>query len=111
MVVVNLYPFEKTISSVNATAEDARGNIDIGGPCMVRASAKNFLRVASVVDPDDYGAIIDEMRKHQGRISLAHRYRLAQKAFSQTAAYDAAICRYLSRTDLSAIKKCYRYEA
>lgn len=111
MVVVNLYPFEKTISSSDVTAEDARGNIDIGGPCMVRASAKNFLRVASVVDPDDYGTIIDEMRKHEGKISLALRYRLAQKAFSHTAAYDAAICRYLSRTDFSTIKKCYRYEA
>jgi phosphoribosylaminoimidazolecarboxamide formyltransferase / IMP cyclohydrolase len=110
MAVVNLYPFEKTISSDNAAAEEARGNIDIGGPCMVRASAKNFLRVASVVDPDDYGVVIDDMRKHQGRISLAVRYRLAQKAFSHTAAYDAAISQYLERTDFRSVKKCYQFE-
>ncbi len=110
MAVVNLYPFEKTISTEGATAEEARGNIDIGGPCMIRASAKNFLRVASVVDPDDYGAVIDEMRKHQGSISLATRYRLAQKAFSHTAAYDAAISRYLARTDFEAARECYQFE-
>ena len=66
MVVVNLYPFKETVSKANVTVEEARGNIDIGGPCMIRASAKNFLRVASVVDPSDYKSILSELEKNNG---------------------------------------------
>jgi hypothetical protein len=74
MVVVNLYPFKETIAKAGVTPEQARGNIDIGGPCMIRASAKNFIRVASVVDPDDYEQIADDMDAGKGSISLALRY-------------------------------------
>ena len=70
MVVVNLYPFQDTIARPDVTVEQARGNIDIGGPCMIRASAKNFIRVASVVDPGDYGAILEDLQKNDGRTSL-----------------------------------------
>jgi phosphoribosylaminoimidazolecarboxamide formyltransferase/IMP cyclohydrolase len=66
MVVVNLYPFRETIAKEQVTVEMARGNIDIGGPCMIRASAKNFIRVASVVDPGDYTRILDDLSAQQG---------------------------------------------
>ena len=66
LVVVNLYPFRETIAKAGVTVEQARGNIDIGGPCMIRASAKNFIRVASVVDPEDYAAIVSEIKAHAG---------------------------------------------
>ena len=95
MVVVNLYPFEATIAKEGVTAEQARGNIDIGGPCMIRASAKNFLRVTPVVDPGNYQTIIAEIEKNSGCISLALRFDLARKAFAYTASYDKAIADYL----------------
>ena len=91
MVVVNLYPFESTVAKEGVTPEEARTNIDIGGPCMVRASAKNYLRVASVTDPLDYGAIAAELAAHGGSIGLDTRFRLMKKAFAHTARYDAAI--------------------
>jgi phosphoribosylaminoimidazolecarboxamide formyltransferase/IMP cyclohydrolase len=75
---------------------------------MIRASAKNFIRVASVVDPDDYVRIADEMDAGGGTISLALRYRLACKAFDHTAAYDTAIARYLADTDVDAVMKVYQ---
>lgn len=108
MVVVNLYPFKETIAKAGVTPEQARGNIDIGGPCMIRASAKNFIRVASVVDPDDYGLIADEMTTGNGRISLSLRYRLARKAFAHTADYDTAIAGYLADTAFADVKDEYR---
>lgn len=95
MVVVNLYPFKETIKKQDVTVEMARGNIDIGGPCMIRASAKNFLRVAPVVDPADYNTIIEEITSNNGMTTLETRFRLAQKAFSHTADYDRAISDYL----------------
>ena len=107
MVVVNLYPFKQTISKPDVTVEQARGNIDIGGPCMIRASAKNFIRVASVVDPEDYGAILSEMRAGSGRISLDLRFRLAQKAFGHTAAYDRMIAEYLNSRTIENVRECY----
>jgi len=108
MVVVNLYPFKETIAKATVTPEQARGNVDIGGPCMIRASAKNFIRVASVVDPADYGQIADEMDAGKGSIGLALRYRLARQAFAHTAAYDTAIAGYLADTAFSAVEKEYR---
>ncbi|MGA6927071.1 MAG: hypothetical protein WBY88_15380 [Desulfosarcina sp.] len=108
MVVVNLYPFRETIAKAGVTPEQARGNIDIGGPCMIRASAKNFIRVASVVDPTDYDRIAEEMTAGGGRISLALRYRLARKAFAHTAAYDTTIAEYLADTDMAAIESEYQ---
>ena len=81
MVIVNLYPFKETISKAGVTVEQARGNIDIGGPCMIRASAKNFIRVAPVVDPFDYDMILAELKDRRGGLSLEMRFRLAKKAF------------------------------
>ena len=107
MVVVNLYPFKETIAKEGVTVEQARGNIDIGGPCMIRASAKNFIRVASVVDPSDYGMIVSELKSNEGALSLGLRYRLAQKAFDHTAVYDRTIADYLGAGDLSEVEGCY----
>jgi phosphoribosylaminoimidazolecarboxamide formyltransferase/IMP cyclohydrolase len=109
MVVVNLYPFRETIAKPGVTPEQARGNIDIGGPCMIRASAKNFIRVASVVDPGDYESIADEMAAGDGSVSLALRYRLACKAFAHTAAYDTTIAGYMADTAFADIEKEYDF--
>jgi phosphoribosylaminoimidazolecarboxamide formyltransferase/IMP cyclohydrolase len=103
LVVVNLYPFAATIAKPGCTFEDAVENIDIGGPAMVRASAKNHERVAVVVDPLDYGAVLAEMdRDNGGGVGAATRQRLATKAFTHTAQYDAMVASYLlqaSRTN------------
>jgi len=109
MVIGNLYPFKDTISKPDVTVEMARGNIDIGGPCMIRASAKNYIRVASVVDPSDYEAIISEMKANNGSISLELRFRLAQKAFEYTAAYDRTIAEFLGSSAVEDVKGCYQY--
>jgi len=108
MVVVNLYPFKQTVSRDGVTPEDARTNIDIGGPCMVRASAKNYLRVASVTEPADYDRIIDELVQSKGRISLRTRFNLARRAFAHTAEYDAAIAKYLATREFGEIESCYK---
>ena len=108
MVVVNLYPFKETIAKSGVTVEQARGNIDIGGPCMIRASAKNFIRVASVVDPSDYGMIISELESNDGALTLGLRYRLAQKAFDHTAVYDRTIADYLGANALADVESCYK---
>ena len=107
MVVVNLYPFKETISKSGVTVEQARGNIDIGGPCMIRASAKNFIRVASVVDPSDYRMILSELQANDGALTLGLRYRLAQKAFDHTAVYDRTIADYLGSQVLPDVESCY----
>jgi len=107
MVVVNLYPFEATIAQEGVSVEKARGNIDIGGPCMIRAAAKNFIRVASVVDPGDYGSIVDELAAQRGCTSLKMRYHLACKAFAHTAAYDNAIAAYLAGCSEAQVSTCY----
>jgi phosphoribosylaminoimidazolecarboxamide formyltransferase/IMP cyclohydrolase len=108
MVIVNLYPFKETISKEGVTVEQARGNIDIGGPCMIRASAKNFLRVASVVDPSDYQEIIQEIRTNNGCTSLQTRFKLAQKAFGHTHEYDANIHKYLNEQFFDNVSECYQ---
>lgn len=105
MVVVNLYPFTETISKADCTVEDARANIDIGGPCMLRASSKNYLRVAPVCNPDDYSSIIEELKSNDGKISLESRFDLAKKGFKHTADYDKAISEYL--LDKNGIKNSY----
>ena len=107
MVVVNLYPFKETIASPDVTVERARGNIDIGGPCMIRASAKNFIRVAPVVDPVDYGMIISELNANRGSLSLDLRFRLAQKAFEHTAVYDRTIADFLVARTFAEVSSCY----
>ncbi|MBT8492187.1 MAG: bifunctional phosphoribosylaminoimidazolecarboxamide formyltransferase/IMP cyclohydrolase, partial [Deltaproteobacteria bacterium] len=96
LVVVNLYPFQQTVANPKATLADAVENIDIGGPTMVRAAAKNHERVTVVTDPDDYAQVLAELEEHGGELPAARRLELAVKAFSHTASYDAAIARYLS---------------
>lgn len=108
MVVVNLYPFKATIAQPGITVENARGNIDIGGPCMIRASAKNFIRVASVVDPGDYDRILESLETGRGRTSLSLRYELSRKAFAHTAEYDRAIADYLAAQDMDTVRACYQ---
>ncbi|HTE56577.1 MAG TPA: bifunctional phosphoribosylaminoimidazolecarboxamide formyltransferase/IMP cyclohydrolase [Kofleriaceae bacterium] len=96
LVVVNLYPFERTVAAPDVAPADAIENIDIGGPSMIRSAAKNHERVAVLVDPDDYGALADELEAGGGAISPETRFRLACKAFAHTAAYDGAIAAYLT---------------
>ncbi|MBF0389528.1 MAG: hypothetical protein HQK71_05420 [Desulfamplus sp.] len=108
MVVVNLYPFKETIAKSDVTCELARGNIDIGGPTMIRASAKNFIRVASVVDPSDYTSIVESMEKNSGALNLELRFKLAQKAFDHTADYDRAIADYLKNMAFEQVQSCYK---
>ncbi len=93
LVAVNLYPFVQTVSKPGVTLEDALENIDIGGPSMIRASAKNFPHVIVVVDPADYPAILEKLAA--GGIDQTERKRLAQKAYQHTASYDTAISQYL----------------
>ncbi|MGN0832166.1 MAG: hypothetical protein ACI4RD_00790 [Kiritimatiellia bacterium] len=107
MVVVNLYPFRQTVAREGVTPEQARTNIDIGGPCMVRASAKNYLRVASVTDPLDYGSIAGELASHAGTLGLDTRFRLMKKAFAHTAEYDAAIAQFFTARTWAEIDGTY----
>ncbi len=97
MVVVNLYAFEKTAAKAGVHFEEIIENIDIGGPSMIRSAAKNFQDVAVVTSPADYGAIAEEMRRSGGALSKETKWRLAQKAFATTAAYDAAIASTFER--------------
>ena len=107
MVVVNLYPFKETISRPDVTVEQARGNIDIGGPCMIRASAKNYIRVASVVDPADYAKILADLEANQGATSLDLRFQLACKAYEHTAVYDRTIADFLVSKSINEVTNCY----
>jgi len=97
MVVVNLYAFEKTAAKPGVHFEELVENIDIGGPSMIRSAAKNFQDVAVVTSPTDYPLIADELAKSGGELSSATKWRLAQKAFATTAAYDSAIASTLER--------------
>jgi phosphoribosylaminoimidazolecarboxamide formyltransferase/IMP cyclohydrolase len=96
LVVVNLYPFEQTVAREDVTHAEAIENIDIGGPTMIRAAAKNHERVAVLVDPADYGDVLHELDRQGGALSAATRFALARKAFAHTAAYDTAISAYLA---------------
>ncbi len=97
MVVVNLYPFEATVARPDCTLEDAVENIDIGGPTMVRAAAKNHRFVNIVVNASDYGTILEEMQANSGSTSLDTRFDLAIKAYEHTSAYDGAIANHFGR--------------
>src|SRR5271169_3363026 len=99
MVVVNLYAFEKTAAKPGVHFEELIENIDIGGPSMIRSAAKNFQDVAVVTSPADYDSIAAELAASGGELSAATKWRLAQKAFATTAAYDAAIATTLERVD------------
>ncbi|MFQ5707550.1 MAG: bifunctional phosphoribosylaminoimidazolecarboxamide formyltransferase/IMP cyclohydrolase [bacterium] len=100
LVAVNLYPFEETVAKAGVTLLQAMENIDIGGPSMIRAAAKNYLSVAVVTSPDQYQAVLTELKKQQGQVSLELRKKLAAAAFARTQRYDAAISRYLSDGEL-----------
>jgi phosphoribosylaminoimidazolecarboxamide formyltransferase / IMP cyclohydrolase len=99
LLVVNLYQFEKTIAKEGVTLEEAIENIDIGGPAMLRSSAKNFKDVTVVVDPSDYAVVLDEIEK-TGGTSIKTRFHLAKKVFKLTHEYDGAISSYLANIDL-----------
>ncbi|MDR1658163.1 MAG: hypothetical protein LBT47_11520 [Deltaproteobacteria bacterium] len=96
LVVVNLYPFERVTADPATSFQEAIENIDIGGPCLLRASAKNHAHVAVLCDPADYPEFISEMDKTSGQLSPGFRLKLAQKAFARTSSYDRVIADYLS---------------
>jgi phosphoribosylaminoimidazolecarboxamide formyltransferase / IMP cyclohydrolase len=97
LLVVNLYPFEATVAK-GAAFDDCIENIDIGGPAMIRAAAKNHAGVTVLVDPEDYGRVLDDMRRNRGATTLEFRKFLAAKAYARTAAYDAAISGWFAET-------------
>jgi phosphoribosylaminoimidazolecarboxamide formyltransferase/IMP cyclohydrolase len=99
LVVVNLYQFEKTVAREGVTLEEAIENIDIGGPTMLRSSAKNYKDVTVIVDPADYAVVLKEMQELDGATSLKTRFRLAKKVFELTHKYDGAITQYLARVE------------
>ncbi|MEE9397297.1 MAG: bifunctional phosphoribosylaminoimidazolecarboxamide formyltransferase/IMP cyclohydrolase [Methylococcales bacterium] len=98
LVIVNLYPFEQTIAKPDCNLATAIENIDIGGPTMVRAAAKNNASVGIVVESEDYHSILDELRENAGSLSSETRFMLATKAFTHTASYDSAIAAYLEKS-------------
>lgn len=108
MVVVNLYPFKKTVARAGVTPEEARTHIDIGGPCMVRASAKNYLRVAAVTDPADYGSLVGELSARGGTLGFDTRLCLMKKAFSHTAQYDTAIAAFFAGVEEEKARSTYQ---
>ena len=97
MVVVNLYPFQQTVAKPDCSLDDAIENIDIGGPTMVRAAAKNHAHVGIVTNPSDYPRVIEELTANDGALTDNFRFDLAIKAFEHTAAYDSAIANYFGR--------------
>ena len=123
MVVVNLYPFEDIVKKIEAgeidpktgkpyNFESARGNIDIGGPTMLRAAAKNFPSCAAICDPKDYAETLRRLRENSGCTTFDQRLSLAKKVFDVTADYDAKIARYIGQQTikaLEAIRACYQF--
>jgi phosphoribosylaminoimidazolecarboxamide formyltransferase / IMP cyclohydrolase len=107
MVVVNLYPFQQTVAKLECSLEEAIENIDIGGPTLVRAAAKNYHDVAVVTDTADYAGLIQELRGNEGMISLQRRFELAKKAFSYTAQYDGAVSNYLTGLQADGARALY----
>lgn len=107
LVVVNLYPFQEAVSRGGATVEDGRTHIDIGGPTLLRSGAKNFLRVATLCDPEDYPEFLGVLRRNGGSTSLKDRFRWAKKVFRLTASYDAAISRFLDTLAEDTLEEVY----
>ena len=107
MVICNLYPFSETIAKEGVSVEEARSNIDIGGPTMIRAAAKNFIRVASVVNPETYPAILEKLTIFGGFLPQNDRYALAIAAFTHTAEYDMTIADYLGKKEIADVEACY----
>jgi len=106
LLVVNLYPFQETVADPDCRLEDAIERIDIGGPAMLRSAAKNHTGVAVLVDPADYGQVLQELRQ-SGGVSAATRFKLAKKVFAHTAAYDGAIANYLSALEPGGQRSAY----
>jgi phosphoribosylaminoimidazolecarboxamide formyltransferase/IMP cyclohydrolase len=106
LVVVNLYPFQATVADPDCTLDNAIENVDIGGPAMLRAAAKNYGGVAVLVDPADYPKVLEEMRA-TGGVAEATRFELARKVFAHTAAYDGAIANYLFSLDENHRRRAY----
>ena len=107
LVVVNLYPFALAVATPGASCEDARAHIDIGGPAMLRAAAKNYLRVAALCDPKGYSSFIDDLTKQKGATSLRQRFELCRKAFEHTARYDTSISEYLTAIEVDEVAATY----
>jgi phosphoribosylaminoimidazolecarboxamide formyltransferase/IMP cyclohydrolase len=107
MVVVNLYPFEQTVANPNCDLPTAIENIDIGGPTLIRAAAKNHAAVTVIVDSTDYAQVLEEMAANQGALSEATRFRLAVKTFEHTARYDGAIANYLGALSESGDRQAF----
>jgi phosphoribosylaminoimidazolecarboxamide formyltransferase/IMP cyclohydrolase len=101
LIAVNLYAFDKATEDPNCTVANAIENIDIGGPTMLRAAAKNFQDVTVIIDPADYPQVVAEI-KEQGNTTLVTRFRLAVKVFQLTSSYDTAIADWLSKVDTAA---------
>lgn len=101
LVAINLYPFEATTAKENVSLAEAIENIDIGGPAMIRSASKNFAAVAVIVDPADYGPVLEELQRNGGALSLTTRFALARKAFAHTARYDALIAGFLESGELA----------
>jgi phosphoribosylaminoimidazolecarboxamide formyltransferase/IMP cyclohydrolase len=99
LIAVNLYQFEKAVSKETVTLEEAIENIDIGGPTMLRSSAKNFKDVTVIVDPSDYDPVLKEMEEQGGSTTIKTRFFLARKVFKLTHTYDGAISRYLEKVE------------
>mgnify|MGYP006292598663 CR=1 FL=1 len=108
LVVANLYPFTATVATPGATPEEIRQQIDIGGPTMIRAAAKNHLRVAVAVEPDDYPAIAAELREHDGTLGYGTRLGMARRAFQHIAAYDIAISAWFDQLSDAAAREAWR---
>ena len=107
MVVVNLYPFEQTVANPDCDLATAIEHIDIGGPTLIRAAAKNHAAVTVLVDSNDYAQVLEEMAANQGAVSDATRFRLAVKTFEHTARYDGAIANYLGTLTGAGEKECF----
>jgi len=107
MVIANLYPFAQAASDEKSAPEELRQRIDIGGPCMIRAAAKNYLRVASVSSPDQYAAVLAELKASSGATTFATRRRLAAQAFSLTSRFDELVSSKLLGLDAAALSSAY----
>ena len=107
LVVVNLYPFRETIADPACTLDDAIENVDIGGPALVRAAAKNWRHVGVVVEPGDYQAVLADLDEHAGELSDALRFGLMQRAFAHTAAYDGAIANFMGARNVDGTRESF----
>ena len=109
MVVVNLYPFDKVTADPNVSFEKARGNIDIGGPTMIRAAAKNFPSCAVICNPSDYTEVLKTIKENNGSTTFDQRFRLATQVFATTAVYDLAIAKFIGAKHAAEVRKGYDF--